>query len=468
MVPKTTVSDTAIALNRFGLGARPEDPSPADPKRWLPKPWLLDQIERFEPKPAAFGTLRNSPEIAAELIAQLQKLRGSDDDGKAEARKALREQVQTFYRAEVEARALAALDTETPFIERLVHFWSNHFALSANKPQVTALAGAFEREAIRPYVLSRFQDMLLAVEHHPAMLFFLDQVRSMGPNSPAAQRAAASNAPRKPGINENLAREIMELHTLGARSGYDQSDVTEFALALTGWSTGGMGAALPNQEAGVFAFRPALHEPGSRRIMGKTYSKPGEGQAGAVLGDLAAHPATADHIATKLARHFVGDTPPQPVVERLSATFRESGGDLPALYRALIDLPEAWAAQPAKFKTSWEWTISALRGIGRRDVDGINLAPLLNQLGQPVWRPGSPAGYDDVADSWAAPDALVRRVEVAQRIAATAANEVDPRDLARKLFPNSLSEPTAREIDRAESVRTGLALLFVSPEFQRR
>ena len=463
MVPKTTVTDVTIALDRFGLGARPDEPPPANPKRSV-----LDQIERFEPKPAAFATARNSPEIAAQYAAELQQLLGGDKAGNIEARKALREQLQALYRAEVEARGLAALETNTPFMERLVHFWSNHFAVSANKPQVTALAGAFEREAIRPYVLGRFKDMLLAVEHHPAMLFFLDQVRSIGPNSLAAQRAAAGDARRQLGINENLAREIMELHTLGARSGYGQSDVTEFALALTGWSTGRIGEAVPNHEPGVFVFRPALHEPGSRRIMGKTYSQPGEGQAEAVLQDLAAHPATANHIATKLARHFVADTLPQPVIERLSTTFSETGGDLPSVYRILVDLPEAWTSQPAKFKTPWEWMISALRGMGRHDLDGLNLAPLLNQLGQPVWRPGSPAGYDDTAASWAAPDALVRRVEVAERIAATAPSDVDPRALARRLFPGSLSEPTAREIDSADSARTGLALLFVSPEFQRR
>ncbi|MDW6026321.1 DUF1800 domain-containing protein [Mesorhizobium sp. BAC0120] len=463
MVGKTTVTAATIALDRFGLGARPDEAPPADPKRSV-----LDQIERLGAKPAAFDTTRSSPEIATQYAAELQKLLGSDKADNLEARKALREEIQALYRAEVEARALAALDTNTPFMERLVYFWSNHFAVSANKPRVTALAGAFEREAIRPFVLGRFNDMLLAVEHHPAMLFFLDRVGSIGPNSQAAQRAEAGDTRRKLGINENLAREIMELHTLGARSGYNQSDVTEFALALTGWSTGRIGEAVPNHAPGVFVFRPALHEPGSRRILGKTYSQPGEGQAESVLQDLATHPATANHIGTKLARHFVADTPLQPVVERLSTTFSDTGGDLPSVYRALIDLPEAWTSQPAKFKTPWDWTISALRGIGRRDLDGINVAPLLNQLGQPVWRPGSPAGYDDTAASWAAPDALVRRVEVAERIAATSPSDVDPRELARKLFPDSLSEPTAGEIDRADSARTGLALLLVSPEFQRR
>jgi uncharacterized protein (DUF1800 family) len=463
MASETAFADAMVALNRFGLGARPDEPLPPDPKRSL-----LDQLEQFDSKPAAFGSSRTAMEIAAEFTAGRQRLRSADEASKTAARKELRKQGQALYRAEVAMRVRAALDTTTPFIERLVHFWSNHFAISANKPQVTVLAGAFEREAIRPHVLGSFENMLLAVERHPAMHHFLDQVRSTGPSSLAAQRAAVRKANRKPGFNENLAREIMELHTLGVRSGYSQKDVTEFALALTGWSASVMVAAARDQTPGTFAFRSAFHEPGSRTIMGKTYDQQGEEQARAVLVDLGSAPATATHIATKLARHFVADTPPITVVERLSDAFRRSDGDLPTVYRALIDATEAWKPQPMKFKTPWEWIISALRAIGRRDADAMHLAPFLNQLGQPVWRPGSPAGYDDIAESWAAPDALVRRVEVAQRVAATAANEHDARELARKLFPGALSELTMREIERAESSRTGLALLLVSPEFQRR
>ncbi|MGD9803124.1 MAG: DUF1800 family protein [Hyphomicrobiaceae bacterium] len=461
MGSRATLTDAMIALNRFGLGAHPDEPLPSDAKTWL-----LGQLDAFAGKSAIFQAARASEDIAAEFAAGQQRVRNADEAGKMAIRQDLRKQGQALYRAEVEMRARAALDATAPFIERLVHFWSNHFAVSANKPQVTVLAGAFEREAIRPYVLGRFEDMLLAVERHPAMHHFLDQVRSIGPNSPAAQRVAARKANRKLGINENLAREIMELHTLGARSGYSQKDVTEFALALTGWSAGMMGSR--NQTPGTFTFLPARHEPGARTIMGKTYGQRGQGQARAVLADLAATPATADHIAAKLARHFIADVPPQSIVERLSAAFRVSGGDLPTVYRALIDAPEAWMPQPVKFKTPWDWTISALRAIGRRDVDGMNLTPLLNQLGQPVWRPGSPAGYDDMNASWAAPDALVRRVEVAQRFAARAASGHDARTLARKLYADSLSEPTKQQIDRAESPQTALALLLVSPEFQRR
>ncbi|WP_245454934.1 DUF1800 domain-containing protein [Mesorhizobium sp. M9A.F.Ca.ET.002.03.1.2] len=452
-------SEVAVALNRFGLGARPEDEAPADPKSWL-----LAQFESYDANPAVFSGAPDSATLGDGYAETMLEAKGADADAKMAARKTARQEAQALYRDEVDMRARAALATSTPFVERLVHFWSNHFAISAEKPQLTLIAGAFEREAIRPHVLGRFEDMLLAAVRHPAMLLYLDQVRSIGPNSRFANRAAKRGGKRKPGINENLAREIMELHTLGVRSGYSQADVTEFALALTGFSTG---RARERDQAGAFTFRPGLHEPGERTIMGKTYDQSGKRQALAVLGDLAAAEATATHIAAKLARHFIADEPPAAVVTRLAEAFRRSKGDLVAVYHALIDSPEAWQPAAAKFKTPWEWTISALRGLGRSDIGKPRLAPLLNQLGQPVWRPRSPAGYDDVAGSWAAPDALVRRVEAAQRLAAQS-DDVDPRDLARKLFAGSLNELTVAEVDRAESRRTGIALLLVSPDFQRR
>jgi uncharacterized protein (DUF1800 family) len=462
MVSTAPTTEQAVAANRFGLGLRADEQAPADARQWL-----LGQLDRYQATPAEMTTARPSSEIAAEHAEGRLDIKDMDDATKKAARKELREKGRALYRSEVEMRVLAALSTPAPFVERLVHFWSNHFAISANKPQVTVLAGAFEREVIRPHVLGRFEDMLIAVERHPAMLIFLDQPRSTGPNSAAARRAAAGNAPRKRGINENLAREIMELHTLGVRTGYSQQDVTEFALALTGWSLGRPRAAR-EEEPGVFTFRPGFHEPGPRTIMARTYEQRGEGQALAILRDLASAEATAKHIARKLARHFIADEPPEAAIERLSSAFIQSKGHLPTVYRALIETPEAWAPPLAKFKTPWEWMLSAMRGLGRQDLGQLALAPLMNQLGQPIWRPGSPAGYDDVAASWAAPDALVRRVEVAQRLIAKVGDDLDPRVLAQKLLPNALSPLTESEISRAESIRTGLALLLVSPEFLRR
>jgi uncharacterized protein (DUF1800 family) len=324
-------------------------------------------------------------------------------------------------------------------------------------------------EAIRPHVLGRFDDMLVAVERHPAMQIFLDQTRSVGPDSMAAMRAKQRNPDNKRGLNENLAREVMELHTLGVRSGYTQADVTEFARALTGWSVAGVKGPQPNGAApGSFVFRTQVHEPGSRTIMGRRYDQQGEDQALAILHDFAASPATGQHIAGKLARHFVSDNPPPAVTERLANAFERSGGDLPTVYRSLIDSPEAWSPVAAKFKTPWEWTISSMRGLGWQDLGNLQGAPLLTQLGESVWRPGSPAGYDDIAASWAAPDALVRRVEVAQRFAARVGDQLDPRTLGQTLLVGSISAPTATAVSRAESASTAIALLLVSPDFQRR
>ncbi|MGF6661646.1 uncharacterized protein (DUF1800 family) [Paraburkholderia atlantica] len=349
----------AIALNRFGLGARADDTPPADPKGWL-----LAQFEQYQPRPDAWAKQPDSIALSRELLQQRMQIAqqakqkvgeennpnpnasnittniasnaaaASQTDAQAAMqsdRKAFRAEILAMYRSSVNARVASALSTQTPFIERLVHFWANHFAVSTEKPGVAALAGSFEAEAIRPHVLGRFEDMLVAVERHPAMQLFLDQTRSVGPDSMAALRAAQRNPDNRRGLNENLAREIMELHTLGVRSGYSQDDVTEFARALTGWSLAGnpgnggananRRAQEPSGEPGSFVFRSTLHEPGSRTIMGRRYDDAGEQQALAILHDLAHAPATAQHIGTKLARHFVADNPPAGVSVRLADAF---------------------------------------------------------------------------------------------------------------------------------------------------
>ncbi|WP_420384290.1 DUF1800 domain-containing protein [Novosphingobium sp.] len=458
------LSPAAIALNRFGLGARPGDAIPSDPRRWL-----LDQFARFDVRPAGFASLDDAGEVVRryreERQAKRQLAKADAATGAKEAFKGMRQDVQALYRAAVQARTDSALATQAPFVERMVHFWSNHFCVSTDNAPVTAFAGAFERDAIRPHVLGRFSDLLLAAEQHPAMLVYLNQAQSIGPDSAAAAR----NAERRRGLNENLAREIMELHTLGVRSGYTQADVTEFARALTGWTVDGLGPRGAGMaSADQFAFRPARHEPGTRTILGKHYAQDGEAQARAVLLDFAASPATAHHVATKLARHFAGDDPPPAMVARLADSFIASNGDLPTVYRAIIASPEAWVAVPAKFKTPWEWTISALRGLGRTDAGDLPIAGLQTQLGQRVWKPGSPAGWDDVAASWAGPDALLRRVEIAQRLAAPFGAVVDARLLAPKLMPASLSMATADQIAHSESHTSALALMLVSPDFLRR
>ena len=469
------MSEVTIALNRFGLGARFDQAPVPDPRRWL-----TEQLDRFDPRPAPLAETATSTTVAIGLAAyfaeQRQQRRASTgvatapDPAMADARRLFRQQGQEQYGTAVAARMGAALTTPTPFAERLVHFWANHFAVSADKQTVVGMAPTLEFEAIRPHLLGRFGDMLTAVERHPAMLLYLDQAQSAGPGSPLGLRAAARGVNRV-GLNENLAREIMELHTLGVGSGYTQADVTEFARALTGWTVAGLGqgaaARFADGRPGAFLFAPPLHEPGERTIMGKGYAQAGDAQAQAVLDALAIHPATARHLATKLARHFAGDVPPPALVARLERAFLSSGGDLRTVYRALIAAPEAWAPSSVKFRTPWEWSVASLRALGYREVPGPAMVGLLAQLGQPAWRPGSPAGYDDIAASWAGPDAVLRRVEAAERLASRA-GPVDARALGEALFPGALSPATAQGVARADSPGQALALLLVSPEMMRR
>jgi uncharacterized protein (DUF1800 family) len=462
----------AIAVNRFGLGARPEDGAIRDAKAWLNA-----QFEQYQAQSAAWANQAQSTDLLSDYADKVQAMRKQDDSTQQDNKTMMRREIRDDYQEAVARRASSALSTNTPFVERLVHFWANHFAISIEKPTVTELAGAFELEAIRPNVLGSFSQMLLAVEQHPAMLLYLDQAKSIGPNSLAASRMAERNPDKKRGLNENLAREILELHTLGVHGGYSQTDVTEFARALTGWSVTEFGQAAkkirrpelaPVAGAHGFTFQPILHEPDSRIILGKNYAQGGQAQAIAVLRDLAASPATAQHIATKLARHFVSDTPPESLIDKLAQTFLNSGGQLIPVYRALINASEAWQPAPAKFKTPWEWLISCLRATGRQNLNGLKIAQMMNQLSQPIWKPGSPAGYDDIADTWAAPNALLRRIELAQRLANPLGDKLDARDLADKILLGATSVATKTAISRAESATTGLALLLVSPEFLRR
>jgi uncharacterized protein (DUF1800 family) len=456
------MSASAIALNRFGLGARPDEPAPTDPKRWL-----LSQLDQHEALPAPWQPVAHTPALVDAWLAQQRAARQAPEGQRAGIREAYLRQGREQYVAAAGARTNSALQTSTPFVERLVHFWSNHFAVSVDKLLVIGLAGGFEADAIRPHVLGRFEDLLLAVVRHPAMLLYLDQAQSIGPASPAGRRAQDRQGRRR-GLNENLAREILELHTLGVRSGYTQDDVTEFARALTGWT---LPAADDGADGGAatFRFARALHEPGTRTVLGRSYAESGEEQARAIIHDLTVAPATARHIASKLARHFVADDPPPALVERLASTFSRTAGDLPSVYRELVAASEAWQPVGAKFKSPWEWVVSSLRALGRSEMPPRQAANVMNQLGQPIWRPGSPAGYDDVAGRWAAPDALMRRVEVAQRMAVQAGDAIDARALAPRVLPGgALSEATAGAIARADSGNTGLALLLVAPEFLRR
>lgn len=368
--------------------------------------------------------------------------------------------IQKTFRAEALARLQRGVIADCGFAERLVVFWSNHFCISANKgPLARMWAGSFEREAIRPHVFGRFADMLRAVEQHPAMLFFLDNQQSLGPDS----RAGVN---RNRGLNENLAREIMELHTLGVGGGYSQDDVTSLARIITGWTFAGRLGQLGTP--GTFVFNANAHQPGAQRVMGKIYEANGVAQGEAVLADIARHPSTAKFVATKFARHFVADEPPPALVARLQDAFTKSDGDLKALAVALVDSDEAWQAPLTKMRSPYEFLVASGRLLARNPEDPGRYLNGLNVLGQPLWSPAGPNGFPDTNAAWAAPEGMKLRLDISAQFASTLADRIDPRDLLELVAADAASAETRRTIERAESRQQALALLLMSPEFQRR
>ncbi|AWN45177.1 hypothetical protein DK419_01570 [Methylobacterium terrae] len=452
---------TALALGRFGLGARPGDLARGEP---------VEDILRRE---VLAGTvpLPSGPDLAATptLLSALQ--------AEEQARKLAREGAsdapipegppppplpERTYRAEVAARLALAQAASTGFVERLVWFWANHFTVSvARGPRLRVSAGAFEREAVRPHVLGRFRDMLLAAATHPAMLIYLDNVASVGPNSPAGLRKG--KGPDR-GLNENLGRELLELHTLGADGGYTQADVTALARILTGWSLqrDGNAEGLP----GSTTFRRGAHEPGAVTLMGRTYLDVGPGQLRMALDDLAAHPATARHIALRFARHFVADDPPPALVARLGRTFIDQDGDLSRLALTLLESPEAWDPVQRKVRSPQEFLVAALRGLALAPDPRTAMAGLAS-LGQPFWAAPAPNGYPDEAGAWASPEGLHARLDLAARAGQLAAG-TDPTALADAVLGPLASDETRTALRRAESRAQGIALVLMAPEFQRR
>jgi uncharacterized protein (DUF1800 family) len=452
----------SIAATRFGLGARPGELLVA---RDNPPAWLIAQIR---PGLGADLPVANSPTSAQRVIEfreyqrqrQAAKLSGQNFDPVKFAGQLIRQDAGADFLARVRLGAT----TDASFRERWALFWANHFTVSATKAQTATLIGPFEQEAIRPRVFGRFEDMLIASSSHPAMLLYLDQAQSVGPDSMAAM--FLSRGGKRAGLNENLAREIMELHTVGVDAGYTQADVTEFARAMTGWSLGGLRES--DAVAGKFLFRKAAHERGARTIMGKTYDQDGVGQAVAVMKDLAASPHTAHHIAVKLARHFVADEPPPTLVARLQKIYLGTGGDLGELAKTLVLAPEAWSPQAQKFKTPYEFMVSSWRAADTAPDDVARVAPILNGMGQKPFSAPSPKGWPEEAEVWCAPDAVIKRMAWSQSLAAQALNGRDPVQLAHDALGARLTPLVATAIARAETREEGLAILLMSPEFQRR
>jgi uncharacterized protein (DUF1800 family) len=478
----------AIAVTRFGLGARPGELAAAqlDPVAWLvgqitggPAAQPPGDLPPSEVRLAAFRDVQQQRQAMRELEAgsgdpqarrrQLEARVVSEATGQPmeQAQAVINLADAAGIQEEALARAWLASETDAPFAERWVMFWANHFTVSAVKAQSAPLVGPFEREVIRPGAFGRFSDMLVLSSGHPAMLTYLDQTQSVGPNSQAAvRRARGVRAGAAAGLNENLAREILELHTVGVDGGYTQDDVTEFARALTGWSIARPGEPGLN---GAFVYRAQTHEPGTRTVMGKRYPDTGGTQALDILRDLAVHPSTARRVARKLAAHFVADDPPSALVNDLEGAFSRSGGDLAQVARTLVSSEAAWSPEHAKFKTPYELIVSAHRGLGVAPTRPNQIVPALGQLGQQPFRAPSPEGWADDAATWAAPDALIKRLNWAEDFAAQVSRGPrEPLKVAQDSLGVRLGPQTASAIISAESRTEALAILFMSPEFQRR
>ena len=479
-------ADTALMLKRFGLGPRPgelaaigSDPRGAllaqiaapGPAIWSDRiagptlpvsthdAWL--SFRRFQIEQSIVSRTKVADATPRPPVVQIAAPTVQDATAKPPTpapAPVVRppDPANLIFQAEVESRFKRAVSSSTPFIERLVWFWSNHFCVAANKDQqIRAVAGAYEREVIRPHVLGRFRDMLDGVVHHVAMLTFLDNRGSIGPNSLVGRW-------RQRGLNENLARELLELHTLGVDGGYEQTDVTRLAEILTGWTVTDMDAIEP----GKTVFIAESHEPGAIEVLGKTYAEPGKDQLAKVLDDLVDHPSTARFIARKLTNHFIGPDASPQLVDLLAETFRRTNGHLGEVVRAMVSSDLAWQPAPARTIPPWDYAVAVGRAL-EIDLPVGMVNRIVDLLGQRTWEVPSPKGWADDED-WSGTAALIERLDWADDMGRRYAGQRDVPALAQSLFGPALSADTATAIRRAESRQQAVALLLMSPEFQRR
>ena len=437
-------TDAFQAVTRFGLGAsRDGFSSLRDPKGWL-----IDQLRH----PSVPDEVKQQPgdvlTIQTGENKKLKLLTGADGQ---------KEKIKQAYLETSFARATAQINSTQPFIERLVLFWSNHFTVSLQKPIIAGIVNRYEVEAIRPNVTGYFRDMLLATAKHPAMLIYLDNAQSIGPHSIAGVR-------REKGLNENYAREVMELHTLGVNGGYTQADVTALAAILTGWS---LKKGEPGERILEYEFQQRFHEPGSKSWLGYTVNEAGEGEGIAALETLAKHPSTARYIATRFARYFMGESVSKASIDALIANFQQTGGHLGRLAETLVNLPEAWEHPLSKFKDPYDYALSLWRALGRVP-EQKQWFGMLDALDYRMFNAPSPAGFEDSVSRWAAPDSVNKSIELAYRIAQKLPGQLDPMAAAETLLGPVLSDLTKQTISRAATARDGMALLFSSPEFLRR
>ncbi len=452
----TLISRESIAVNRFGYGARGDElaHAKADPKKWLSS--QLQTIEFSDNQPSSDDVFVAHAKFQKQKKLMKQQQKQAQGSQAQDKNKMIKSAARKTYMKMSAASLKQAITSKHSVSWRLLDFFSNHFSVSTSGRLMVGLSPTLEREAIAPNLLGNFGEMLLAVEQHPAMLIYLNNEKSFGANSRMSKK-------RKVGLNENLAREIMELHTLGVNGGYSQTDVIELAKGITGWSVKNT-----KKEHGTgFVFRTYGHEPGARILLGKKYAQRGIMQGQQMLRDLAMHPSTAKYVCTKIAHHFVSENPAQSLIEKMQKTWLNNQGNIKQVMLTLFDAEEAWLESPQKFKTPREFVISSYRAIAPNRINDRTLFNSLTNLGQMPFNAGSPAGFSDEESDWLGASALMARVEWSSLVSAQV-KRINAEQVMATALGSSISQNTYQMVMRAESRQQASTLLLMSPEFQRR
>ncbi len=508
-----SLSFPTMAAIRFGYGLRPGETPPQT------KDDLIGQVMRGADIMPGFpvGGVEARHTAILDLQDRLRQIRQADGDDLArrQQRRLLQRRAQMLFQMDANARLMQSVLSPDGFNERLATFWTNHFSTSANKSlPMRLIVPLYEAEAIRPYMGGKFATLLRSATEHPSMLIYLDQAQSLGPDSKGGIR-------RNKGLNENLGRELLELHTLGAGSGYTQADVRSAAMVLTGLTV--------DQQEMETAFRPQISEPGEHEVLGVSYGgvKRTRKDYLAMLDDLAVNPKTAEHISRKLAVHFISDQPPQEMIQAMSEAWKKTDGELPAVYRAMLDHPAAWRDEGAKARQPFDYIVTGLRALNSgadagdvaafmqayqqddTDSDDMMATPkkdaapatdgqammqalpspddearmkrrkafqmaralgqgALRRMGQPTWLPPSPAGFEENFSAWITASQLSERLSWARRASAQFGRDVDPREFLKATLADAARDETIRVVSQAPNRTSGLTLVLASPEFNRR
>jgi len=467
-----TAEGARHALDRLTFGPRPNEIQAVrniGVDRWLASQLNPNAIPEPPALTQALAALPNTKRSDADLYRQEARLRrDKSDDGNEERKEFNRALTLDVMTAHLDR----ALMSDRQLQEVLTNFWFNHFNVFLNKGFDHIWVGNYENEAIRPYVLGNFRTLLEATARHPAMLFYLDNWQNAAPGSRGAKG-------KEDGLNENYARELMELHTLGVDGGYTQKDVTELARILTGWGLRTRPERRPffgdvRKPDFTFAYDPSRHDYGDKQFLGFTIKGEREGwkEVEMALSILAAHPSTAKHLSFQLAQYFVADQPPQALVDRMAQTWIKTRGDLPSVMRTMVESPEFWAPEATgqKYKTPFEFIVSALRAANVTPTDPQPLFGQLRQLGQPIYGIETPDGYKQVESAWLNPDSMARRLSFATALGTGHLGKdvlsVDEASV-RSTLPTPLSPRTEKALAAADP-RLRTALLLGSPDFMYR